>query len=282
MFTSPLIHPTDAAALVGAPHVVFVDTRFRLSDPSYGHRVHAERHIPGAVYADLDRDLSGAIIKGQTSRHPLPPVDVLAATLGRWGIADDVHVVVYDDLGGAIGSRLWWMLRWLGHEGVAVLDGGWPRWVASGLPTTDTASPPAARTFRPREQPGLLATMEEVRRRIGDPALRLIDARAPERYAGLEEPLDPVAGHIPSAENRFFKANLGADGSFLPPANLRQHFADLGEGEEVICYCGSGVTAAHNALAMVHAGLLMPRLYAGSWSEWITDATNPIASNTAS
>lgn len=281
MFTTPLITPTDAAPLVGAPDVVFVDTRFRLTDPDYGRRAHTERHIPGAVYADLDRDLSGPIVKGQTSRHPLPAVDGLAETLGGWGIGSGAQVIVYDDLGGAIASRLWWMLHWLGHGAVAVLDGGWPHWVADGLPTTDTASPPASRTFHPREQPGLLATMNEVRRRLDDPSLCLIDARAPERYAGLEEPLDPVAGHIPSAENRFFRDNIGADGAFLAPEALRQRFADLEDGNEVVCYCGSGVTAAHNALAMVQAGLPMPKLYAGSWSEWITDATNPIGSISA-
>ncbi|MEM6645657.1 MAG: sulfurtransferase [Bacteroidota bacterium] len=278
MFTTPLITPTHASMLVGSHDVVFVDARFRLSDTDYGRRAHAEGHIPGAVYADLDADLSGPIVAGQTSRHPLPDVDVLAQTLGRWGIADGVQVVVYDDLGGAIASRLWWMLHWLGHEAVAVLDGGWPHWVAGAFPTTDAPTQPTARAFHPHEQPHLCASMPEVQRRLGDPALCLIDARAPQRYAGLEEPLDPVAGHIPGATNRFFKDHLDADGAFHPPETLRQRFADLNDAYEVICYCGSGVTAAHNALAMVHAGLPMPRLYAGSWSEWITEPANPVAS----
>ncbi|MEM1095506.1 MAG: sulfurtransferase [Bacteroidota bacterium] len=282
MFTTPLISPADAAMLVGSPDVVFVDARFRLTDTAFGRRAHAEGHIPGAVYADLDRDLSGPIINGETSRHPLPDVDALAHTLGRWSITDHVRVIAYDDLGGAIASRLWWMLRWLGHEAVAVLDGGWPRWVAEGLPTTDLAPSPPPRTFTPREQPHMLATMDEVQRRLNDPAWCLVDARAPQRYAGLEEPLDPVGGHIPGAVNRFFKDNLNADGTFQPPEVLQRRFADVDAAPEVVCYCGSGVTAAHNALAMVRAGLPMPRLYAGSWSEWITDPANPVASNTAS
>ncbi|GAB5520124.1 MAG: sulfurtransferase [Rhodothermales bacterium] len=277
MLTTPLITPAEAAALIEALNVVFVDTRFRLADTDYGRRSYAEAHIPGAVYAHLDEDLSGTIIHGETSRHPLPVIADFAETLGDWGIGNATQVVVYDDLGGAIAGRLWWMLRWLGHEPVAVLDGGWPIWLEGGFPTTDVPPRHETQTFIAHEQAHLVATMAEVRGRLNDRSLYIMDARAPKRYAGLEEPLDPVAGHIPGAENRFFKDNLGENGAFRLSEVLRERFAGMGEASEVICYCGSGVTAAHNALAMVHAGLPMPRLYAGSWSEWITDPSNPIA-----
>ncbi|RME07666.1 MAG: sulfurtransferase [Anaerolineae bacterium] len=258
---------------------VVVDCRFWLDDTGKGRRDYLRAHIPGAVYAHLDEDLSAPVEPGVTGRHPLPAVSELAERLGRWGIGPEVQVVAYDDRGGAIAARLWWLLRYLGHDDVAVLDGGWPAWVEAGYPVDDVIPSPAPRTFEPHPRPEMLATAEDVLARMGDPAFRLVDSRAPERYRGEQEPLDPVAGHIPGALNYHFERNLTPQGGFEDAAVLRARFqALLGDTppERVIFYCGSGVTAAHNVLAVTHAGLGTPRLYAGSWSHWITDPERPV------
>jgi thiosulfate/3-mercaptopyruvate sulfurtransferase len=275
-----LLTPTDAQAHLDDPAWAFVDCRFSLTDTERGRRAYREAHIPGAVYAHLDADLSGPIVPGVTGRHPLPDVDAFARTLSAWGIAAGVQVVAYDDAGGGIAARLWWMLRWLGHDAVAVLDGGWPAWQRLGLParSEDETRPP--HRFMPHPHPALIADAGEVDARRTDPAYRLLDARGAERYQGINEPIDPVAGHIPGAVSVPFAGNLDADGTFLPAEMLQARFAALlGDvpPDRVICYCGSGVTACHDILAMTHAGLDTPRLYPGSWSEWIVDASRPRA-----
>jgi thiosulfate/3-mercaptopyruvate sulfurtransferase len=259
---------------------VVVDCRFTLADTEYGRRAYQQAHVAGAVYAHLDEDLAGPVIPGQTGRHPLPEVETFAQTLSRWGIEAKTQVVAYDDTGGAFAARLWWMLRWLGHEAVAVLDGGWPRWQQEGHPIRSGLETRTARNFVPHPQPHLMADAVEVFQIRTDPAFRLVDSRSAERYRGENEPIDPVAGHIPGAISAPFADNLAADGCFLPVEELRARFQSLlGDAppERAIFYCGSGVTAAHNLLAMAYAGLGEGRLYVGSWSEWIVKQEGLVA-----
>ncbi len=267
-----LISADDLKKHLDDPAWVIIDCRFALADTEQGRRAYEASHIPGAQYAHLDHDLSGPIIPGQTSRHPLPDVATFARTLSRWGIGEGVQVVAYDDSGGAIASRLWWMVRWLGHEAVAVLNGGWPAWQQAGYPTQQAIDVPPARTFEPQPRPEMLVNAEAVLQRHSDPAYRLLDARSADRFRGENETLDPIAGHIPGATSAPFAENLTAEGKFRPAEELRARFEGLlGETPtgQAIHYCGSGVTAAHNLLAMAHAGLDGAKLYAGSWSEWI-------------
>jgi thiosulfate/3-mercaptopyruvate sulfurtransferase len=281
----------DAAALAAQldnPDWVVVDARFVLREPDQGEAAYRAGHIPGAVYAHLDCDLSGPVIKGQTGRHPLPAVADITRTLGQWGIDRATQVIVYDDSGGMTAGRLWWLLAWLGHDAAALLDGGWPAWLAAGYPTRAGVETRAPRSFVPRLRPALVATTDEIAARLGDPNLRLLDARAAERFRGENETLDPVGGHIPGAISAPYAGNLGPDGHFLPPEVLRARFEQLlgsaaagaaaGAAAEAICYCGSGVSAAHNLIAMRHAGLGLPRLYVGSWSEWVADGKRPVVS----
>ncbi|HEX7030041.1 MAG TPA: sulfurtransferase [Gammaproteobacteria bacterium] len=248
-----------------------VDCRFELSRPDAGEIAWRESHIPGSVYAHLERDLSGRI-DPSTGRHPLPDPGVLADRLGEWGIGGETQVVAYDAAGGAMAAaRLWWLARWLGHERVAVLDGGWQAWLAGGFATDDAIPAPGSRTF-PR-RPALVEPLDAGAIRHG---WHLIDARGAERFRGEVEPIDPVAGHIPGAANRPFSGNLDASGKFLAPEVLRERFGAV-PAESTAHYCGSGVTSCHNLLAMEHAGLSGSRLYAGSWSEWIRDPERPVA-----
>ena len=272
-----LISPPDLNARLADSNWVVIDCRFSLGEADYGKHGYAESHIPGACYADLDKDLSGPIVPGTTGRHPLPELSAFVDCLNRWGIGNDSQVVAYDDMGGPFAARLWWMLRWLGHEAVAVLDGGWPAWLKSGFPTNSTPCQPAQTDFTPHLQKALLASAEEVLDAINRPETTLVDARAEERFAGRNEPLDPVAGHIPSAVCFPWTGNLDEEKKFLPVSALRDRFAAFSDTPQLISYCGSGVTGAHNALAITHAGYPIPRLYAGSWSEWITDPSRPIA-----
>ena len=259
---------------------VVVDCRFDLADPSWGEKRYHESHIPGAVYAHLDNDLSSPIIPGVTGRHPLPDVDEMAKKLSAWGIDQLTQVIIYDQGGGMFAARLWWLLRWLGHEKVAVVDGGWQKWKGEGLPVQDVipAKEPAA--FIPQLQTALEAGVDDVMACQANPNIKLLDARGADRYRGENETIDPVAGHIPGAISAPFMDNLDANGTFHSVLVLKNCFNQLLDNtasEEAIVYCGSGVTAAHNILAMVHAGMEEPRLYAGSWSHWITDPLRPVS-----
>ena len=274
-----LISCSELADYVGNSDWVIIDCRFDLADTAWGQDQYAEAHIPGARYAHLDSDLSSPVIPGTTGRHPLPSVEVLARTLSKWGIDELTQVVAYDQNGGMFASRLWWMLRWLGHEKVTVLDGGWQRWTEEGLPSDGENPLPEAGSFAPHLSARLEASTEDVVACLNDPAVQLLDARGADRFRGENETLDPVAGHIPGAISAPFMDNLGPDGCFLEKDRLKQYYtALLGKtaASDAIVYCGSGVTAAHNVLAMVHAGLDEPRLYAGSWSHWITDQGRPV------
>jgi thiosulfate/3-mercaptopyruvate sulfurtransferase len=257
---------------------VIVDCRSKLDDEAWGEREYRASHIPGAVYADLNRDLSGRKT-GANGRHPLPEPHALAETFGRFGISTGVQVVAYDQDNGSWASRLWWLLRWMGHDAVAVLDGGFAKWIAEGRPTRRgvDARPPRQFTGRPRAD--MAVDVATVASRVGARDWRLVDARAPERYRGEKEPIDRTPGHIPSAANHFYGVNLAADNTFKTPEALRAQFASsLGAtaADHVICYCGSGVTACHNLLAMEHAGIHGAKLYAGSWSEWSADPARPV------
>lgn len=268
---------------LGDPHWAILDCRFSLANPEAGRSAYHDAHIPGAVYVHLDDDLCAPIIPGKTGRHPLPTIDKLVEEFSRWGIDQSVQVVVYDDYpggNGAIAARCWWSLRYLGHDAVAVLDGGWPRWLAAGLPLRSGVEERPPRVFVPKQRPSLLANAADVQQLRLDPAFRLFDSRSADRFRGENETIDPLAGRIPGAISAPYIENLNRDGTFLPPEELKLRFEKLLGGvppENAIFYCGSGVTAAHNLVAMAHAGLEIPRLFVGSWSEWITDPNRPIA-----
>jgi thiosulfate/3-mercaptopyruvate sulfurtransferase len=277
MTLPPLI---TAAALrvlcAGSAPTVLLDCSFDLADPAAGERSHAEGHLPGAIYVHLDRDLSGPKTGGN-GRHPLPDRQALAGRVGTWGIAPGVRVVCFDGQGLPYAARAWWLLRWLGHEAVQVLDGGIAAWLAAGGALVCDAALPQPRGPYPA-LPSAMPTVaaDELQRTLG--RRPVLDARAAERFRGEVEPLDPVAGHIPGALNRFFKLNLQADGSLRPAAELRAEFQALAaDPTSVVHQCGSGVTACHNLLAMEHAGLAGSALYPGSWSEWCSDASRPVA-----
>jgi len=258
--------------LAGSEPPVVVDTRFSLADVEQGRRHYRRGHIPTAVYAHLDEDLSGPIIPGVTGRHPLPDPDALSARLGAWGISNARQVVAYDDADGGIAARLWWLLRWLGHDAVAVLDGGWRAWTAADLPFTTAIPAPEPADFQPALRTGQVVETQEVMAMRKDERARLVDSRTSDRFAGQNETIDPVAGHIPGAANLPYPDTARPDGSSLDPETLRSLFRKrLGNVDPgtIAFYCGSGVTAARNVLAMEHAGLPGSRLYAGSWSEWI-------------
>ncbi|MDJ0839488.1 MAG: sulfurtransferase [Acidobacteriota bacterium] len=279
---SPLISVADLKTRLTEPDLVVVDCRHSLADVARGRRDYLQGHIPGAVFAHLDDDLSGEIIPGKTGRHPLPPIDDIAKTLSNLGIDERVEVVVYDDFGGAIAARLWWMLLWLGHDKAAVLDGGFPAWTASGGDIATGMEQIEPRSFQPRVRRHLLVNADQVDRARGDADWKVIDSRGAPRYRGETEPIDPVAGHIPGALNLPFAGNLNEGKTFLPGDELASRFRNLlGETpvDQAVFYCGSGVTAAHNLLALKHAGLGDGKLYAGSWSEWITDSKRPVATN---
>lgn len=276
-----LVSTEELASHLNDPDWLIVDSRFVLSRPDEKQEHYQRVHIPGAIYAHLDRDLSAPVIAGRTGRHPLPTPEEAARRFGQMGIRPDMQVVAYDDQGGSLAAvRVWWMLRWLGHEAVAVLDGGWQKWLEEDRPVQGgiETRPPATFSARPRD--GGYALIDEVDRLRLDPTCRLFDVRAPERYRGEIEPIDPVAGHIPGARNAPYTDNLTAEGTFRPPEELRKHYqALLGDipAERVVFYCGSGVTSIHSLLAMELAGLKGARFYPGSWSEWIADRSRPVA-----
>ncbi len=252
--------------------IVIVDCRFSLADTNEGRRAYQQSHIPDAVYAHLDDDLSGEIIPGQTGRHPLPTIEKLEQLCSNWGINSTTQVVAYDDKGGGIAARLWWMLRWLGHENVAVLDGGWPKWVAENRPVDANIPTPQKTDFKADIQQNKWVDKEFVENNQSNPKYLLVDSRTNARYLGEEEPIDPIAGHIKSAINAPFPENLDENGKFKSKEVLKKRFEELlGDlkPENTTFYCGSGVTACHNLLAMEHAGLSGAKLYPGSWSEWL-------------
>ena len=254
-----------------------VDCRFNLADTEYGRRVYAQGHIPGAHYLHLDDDLSSPITP-DSGRHPLPDVEKLAATLRALGLRNNTQVVVYDDNGGAMAGRLWWLLRWMGHQAVAVLDGGWQAWQQQqGTLSPDPPKILAEGNFQPQLQSGFTVTALDLRQ--ANSPWQLVDARAAERFRGEMEPIDPIAGHIPGALNRPLTDNL-QNGYFKSAGQLRAEWEQVLQGRnlaQVVHMCGSGVTACHNQLAMEVAGLSGTRLYPGSWSEWIRDPQRPIA-----
>jgi len=283
MAHTTLVSAEETAAHLNDPEWVICDCRHDLADYSAGYRSYRNGHIPGARFLHVDVDLSGPKT-GLTGRHPLPHPATFCLRLGALGIDNSKQVVAYDDSGGAYAARLWWMLRWVGHTRVAVLDGGWAAWQRAGLPLTvaQPAIEPAA--FNSRVQPQAAVDSAQVAAHLQSREMQVIDARAPERYRGENETLDPVAGHIPGAINRFFRLNLGEDGRFKPAAALKTEFAAMLNGQSpdaVIHQCGSGVTACHNLLAMEVAGLTGSRLYPGSWSEWISDRRRPVATGNA-
>ncbi|HKT32742.1 MAG TPA: sulfurtransferase [Gammaproteobacteria bacterium] len=256
------------------------DCRFALSDPSAGERAYAAGHIPGAHYLHLDRDLASAVTPA-SGRHPLPDPEALAERLAVAGVGAGTQVVAYDDATGAFAARLWWLLRWLGHPQVAVLDGGWAQWLKEARPVSRESPPVSARgKFRARPDDGLWLSSALVQERMRSGIGRLLDARAAERFRGEQEPVDAVAGHVPGAVNLPYLGNISEDGRFKSAAALRMRFMAALNGAapaETVCMCGSGVTACHNLLAMEMAGLSGGRLYAGSWSEWIRDSSRPVA-----
>jgi thiosulfate/3-mercaptopyruvate sulfurtransferase len=275
MFTT-VISAHQLAGIVSEPSTRVIDCRFSLAEPEAGRRAYLAGHLPGAVYAHLDHDLAGPVVAGKTGRHPLPDPDTFAAKLGSWGIGNQSQVVVYDDQSGAIAARAWWMLRWLGHDAVAVLDGGFQAWTGP-IATQPTAPAPARLT--PRVRPELVADVDQVERARQRSDCALLDARGLERYRGEVEPIDPVAGHIPGARSLPLAVTLEA-GRLRAPGELKQRLLsalDRAPPERSIAYCGSGVTACHLILAAEQAGLCGMRLYPGSWSEWISDPRRPIA-----
>lgn len=258
---------------------VVLDCGFELGDPTAGRRAFEAGHVAGAAYADLDHDLAGATT-GHNGRHPLPARQALADRAGQWGIAPGVQVVTYDAQGSPYAARCWWLLRWLGHDAVAVLDGGAAAWRAAGGAWSTAVESRPPRPPYPTAA-AAMPTIDADRLLAGLGAVRLLDARAAERFRGDVEPLDPVGGHIPGARQRFFKHNLAPDGRFKSAAALRADFEPLLAGADadqpVVQQCGSGVTACHNLLAMAHAGLGISTLYPGSWSEWCSDPARPVA-----
>ena len=268
--TEPLAqHLTDPAWVV-------IDCRFTLTNAEAGAAAYAQGHIPGARYAHLDNDLAGPK-NGHNGRHPLPDVEVFAQKLGAWGIDAHTQVVVYDDSFGAIAVRLWWMLRWMGHDACALLDGGLPKWQREQRPLNADLPQVTSKTFKAQVRHDIVVDTNAV---LHAASSLIVDARAEMRFIGEIEPLDPVAGHVPGAKNLPFDDNLALDGTLLPAGELRELYTELLDGkvpEQVIHMCGSGVTTCHNILAMEIAGLTGSKLYAGSWSEWVADPDHPVA-----
>jgi thiosulfate/3-mercaptopyruvate sulfurtransferase len=282
MYTT-LIEPAELRERNADPDWAIIDCRFDLARPRWGREAYASGHIPGALYAHLDEDLSGPITPA-SGRHPLPDVESLATTLGTWGVDGSVQVVAYDQGNGAYASRLWWLLRWLGHSAVAVLNGGFAGWQEAHFPLSTQATVRTPRRFAPRLSHSAVVTTSDVARWVANGDLSrgdtiLVDARTADRFAGRNETVDPVAGHIPGAVNRPFVSNVDGAGRFLPAAALRVSWAGTlaaRSGADLVAMCGSGVTACHDLLPLEIAGITGGRLYAGSWSEWIRDAGRPV------
>ena len=284
MYTT-LISAQDLAAHIDDPDWVVVDCRHDLMNLAAGREGYAIGHLPGAVFGDIETQLSGAkrgpdgVFRG---RHPLPEKEALAETLRSWGVNDGSQVVAYDAHGGMYAARLWWLLRWLGHEAVAVLDGGMAAWQSLGKPLGTDVPARAPGKVKVRAPFVPTVTVAEVLENVDKGERIVIDARASDRFRGENETIDPVGGHIPGAKNRFFKDNLQPDGRFKDAATLRSEFAPLvDDPKRAIMQCGSGVTACHNLLALAVAGMPGAALYPGSWSEWVSDPSRPVATGDA-
>ena len=279
MDATTLVSVDDLRAAIGDPRVVILDARFSLDDEQWGQRAYLEGHIPGALYADTATHLAGEIVPGVTGRRPFPEPDVFARQLGAWGIGDDTQVVAYDGDGGLMSAaRVWLMLRWMGHDRVAVLDGGWQAWVESGAPIETDVRTPDPATFTTRLRPELLVEVAEVDVARQRPLTCVFDSRGEEGYHGRGVYHDPVRGHIAGAGLADRAHTLTGDKHFRSPDELRAHYESLigdQQPEDIIFYCGSGITAAQNVLAMTVAGLPGSRMYVGSWSEWINDPRRP-------
>jgi thiosulfate/3-mercaptopyruvate sulfurtransferase len=289
-----MVDVAGLAALLDGPagpdglNCVVLDCRFDLARPRWGRAAWAEGHVPGALFADLEHDLSSPAGPA-TGRHPLPSPRDFAARAGLWGIDERVQVIAYDQGNGMFAARAWWLFRWLGHRAVAVLDGGFAAWVAAGRPVVTTTPAREPRSFVARPDADAVVDAAFVTARVvgavpGAQRPRLVDARGADRFAGQNETIDPVAGHVPGALNHPFARNLDADGRMLPPEALREHWAQTLQSDppsSLVAMCGSGVSACLNLLALEHAGLPGARLYPGSWSEWIRDPSRPVATGPA-
>ena len=273
-----LINTETLAKHLHDPGWVIFDCRHDLFDVAKGERLYREGHIPGAHFVSVDTDLSGDKT-GMNGRHPLPSPAAFTAFLARNGVSNVGTVVAYDDVGGQFASRLWWMARWIGLNNVSLLDGGIQKWLAEDHPLATDVPAPLPAPLRGAADPLMVWSAADVLAHVDDPSVSLIDARAAERYRGETEPIDPVAGHIPNASNRFYKSNLNADLTFRPSTEIRSEFSALTGNkspEQVVHYCGSGVTACANLFAMEYAGLHGSKLFAGSWSEWVADSARPV------
>ncbi len=280
MAFTTLINVDELAANLDNPDFIIFDCRHELTNPDYGEAEYAKSHLPGAHFASVDHDLSSQP-NGSNGRHPLPTPDKFAAWLGSMGVTEGVQVIGYDNAAGVYGSRLWWMLRWLGHDTVAVLDGGWQAWLKAGKPTTQEVPQPKPAKFVPHVR-DVSVDAAYVLANLESGNMLVVDARGYDRFHGKNETIDPVAGHIPGAVNRLFKNNVNDKGQFRSGEELQREFrALIGKTpvENVVHQCGSGVSACHNLLAMELAGMSGSRLYPGSWSEWIADPKRPVATD---
>ena len=276
---SSLISTQIAQDHLDNPKWRFFDCRYELTAPEKKKTEFAVSHIPGALYVHMNQDLATTHVPGKTGRHPLPSVDDMASKFSTMGIDKSIQVVVYDDAGGSHAARFWWMLRWLGHDTVAVINGGWSRWIKEERPVSSELLIPEAKEFIASPRLSWTVTADEILKDLNNPGKCLFDARSAQRFRGENESFDSVAGHIPGAHSVPFTDNLDENGNWKSRSELRQKFENLLDGspaEEAVSYCGSGITACHNILAMYHAGLGDSRLYPGSWSEWITDPDRPI------
>lgn len=281
MAYTTLISATDLAEHVFESNWVVLDCRHDLANPDFGRQAFAEGHIPNAQFAHLDTELAGeksGADKVFRGRHPLPDRANFIATLRRWGIDDDTQVIAYDAHGGMFAARLWWMLKWVGHDAVAVLDGGLPAWLAQGMFVSTETTSRMLGTLTDQASLVAVVGVDDVLKNLTECTRTVVDARAADRFRGENETIDPVGGHIPGAKNRFFKENLQVDGRFKSADQLRSEFSELIKNpEQAIMQCGSGVTACHNLLALEVAGLPGAALYPGSWSEWCADPSRPVA-----
>jgi thiosulfate/3-mercaptopyruvate sulfurtransferase len=278
-----LVSTTELATKIGDTNCVIFDCRHDLFDSGKGERLYREGHIPGAIFANVDTDLSGEK-NGTNGRHPLPSPAAFTAFLARNGVTNTSKIIAYDDVGGQFASRLWWLARWIGLTDASLLDGGVSKWVSDGHALSRDVPVPKPAALRGHADPLMALNADEVEAGLKIASTTLIDARAPERYRGEVEPIDPVAGHIAGAKNRFYKENLNADLTMRAPAEIKAAFASImnaPHASEVMHQCGSGVTACANIFAMEYAGLTGSKLYAGSWSEWITNPARPIVKGNA-